>query len=141
MDRTMNTVDTVNYEDVAEGVRRFCAERLHELEKSLRPLVDGSFGEVVPGHLAGYLSAIRQLGKLYQVEKPPRSLENMIPMVKVQEILAGIRAEHERELAAAVAAAEARVRMELAAGNTVTIQAAKATVSSRLLELEGRMPG
>jgi hypothetical protein len=136
---SMDTVDTVNYDDVAEGVRRFCAERLYELEKTLRPLVDGSFGEVVPGHLNGYLSAVRQLGRLYQVEKPPRALQDLVPMDKVQEIIAGIRAEHERVLTIAVAEAEARVRKELASGQQLSVQAAKATVETKLLELESRV--
>jgi len=134
----MSTIDTVNYDDIAEGVRHFCAERLYELEKTLRPLVDGSFGEVVPGHLTGYLNTIRALGKLYQVEKPPRALQDLVPMDKVQEILAGMRAEHERVLAVAVAEAEARVRMEVASGQQLSIQAAQSTVLSRLMELEAR---
>jgi len=131
-------VDTVNYDDIAEGVRHFIAERLYALEQGLRPLVDGSFGEVLPGHLAGYLSAVRQLGKLYQVEKPPRSLQNLIPMDKVQEILAGMAAEHEQAIRLAVAAAEARVRAELSSGQQLSIRAAKSTVLSKLHELESR---
>ena len=135
---SMNTVDTVNYDDVAEGVRRFCAERLYELEKSLRPLVDGSFGDVLPGHLTGYLNTIRQLGKLYQTERPPRALQDLVPMDKVQEILARMEAEHERVLTLAVAEAEARVRREITSGQQLSVQAAKATVETRLLELESR---
>jgi hypothetical protein len=134
----MDTVDKINYDDIAEGVRHFCAERLYELEKSLRPLVDGSFGDVVPGHLTGYLNTLRQLGKLYQVEAPPRALRDLVPMDKVQEIIAGIRAEHERVLAIAVAEAEARVRMELTSGQKLSVQAAKATVETKLLQLASR---
>lgn len=134
----MNTVDTVDYEQVAEGVRSFCAQRLYELEKGLRPMVDGTFGEVLPGHLAGYIATIRQLGKLYQVDKEPRALQNMVPMTKVQEILAGIREQHARELAEAVAVTEAKVRAELSSGTQLSIQAAKATVIDRLKVLEGR---
>lgn len=134
----MNTVDTVDYEQVAEGVRSFCAQRLYELEKGLRPMVDGTFGEVLPGHLAGYIATIRQLGKLYQVDKEPRALQNMVPMTKVQEILAGIREQHARELAEAVAVTEAKVRAELSSGTQLSIQAAKATVIDRLNILEGR---
>lgn len=131
-------VDKVNYDDVSEGVRRFCAERLHELEKSLRPLVDGGFGEVVPGHLAGYLATIRQLGKLYQVEKPPRDLENTIPIGKVQELVARMEAEHQQAMAVAVAAAEERMRRELSAGTQMSVAAASSAVLARLLELESR---
>lgn len=134
----MSTVDRLDYNDISESVRRFCAERLHELEKSLRPLVDGSFGEVVPGHLNGYLATIRQLGRLYQVERPPIDLANMVPMVKVQELLARMEAQRDADVAAAVAAAEERVRREISAGSQLSIQTAMDTVSTKLMELEKR---
>lgn len=134
----MNTMDHVNYDDVSEGVRRFCAERLYELEKSLRPLVDGTFGEVLPGHLAAYLSALRQLGALYQTTKAPRALQDLVPMAKVQEILAGMAERHALEVAAAVAAAEERVRHEISQGSKRSIEGAKTTVLTRLMDLEKR---
>lgn len=137
----MNRVDRVDYDDVAEGVRRFCAERLYELEKSLRPLADGTFGEVLPGHLAGYLALVKQLGALYQVHKPPRELQNTMPTSRVQEILARMEQRHELEVAAAVAQAEERVRAQIALGSSTTVNQAKQTVFSKLLELEGRSPG
>lgn len=134
----MMNIDRVDYDDVAEGVRRFCAERLYELEKSLRPLADGTFGEVLPGHLAGYLALIRQLGALYQTHKPPRDLQNTMPTARVQELFARMEQRHALEVAAAVAEAEARVRAELALGSSTTVTQAKATVFSKLLELESR---
>ena len=134
----MSRVDRVDYDDVAEGVRRFCAERLYELEKSLRPLADGTFGEVLPGHLAGYLALVRQLGALYQVHKAPRELQNTMPMARVQTILAGMEERHRLEVTAAVAAAEVRVRAELEQGSARSVEGAKATVFSKLLELEAR---
>lgn len=135
---SMLPVEPSNYVDISEKVRSFCAERYFALEKSLRPLVDGTFGEILPGHLAAYLAAVRQLGKLYQAEKPPVDLQQLVPMAKVAEVIAGIREEHARELAAAVAAAEERVRMEVSAGSKVTVQAAEEAVLTRLLELESR---
>lgn len=137
----MLRVDKVDYDDVAEGVRRFCAERLYELEKTLRPLVDNTFGEVLPGHLAGYLALIRQLGGLYQTHKPPRELQNTVPMTKVQELLARMEVAKELEIQAAVAAAEARVRSELESGSKRSVLQAQATVSAKLLELEARSSG
>lgn len=138
----MVRMDPVNYDEVSEGVRRFCAERYYELERSLRPLVDGSFGEVLPGHLAAYLAAMRQLGKLYQVEKPPRSLEDTIPTAKVQELLARMEHEHQRALEQAVQETEDRVRRELESGSKLAIERGKETVITRLRELESRVsPG
>lgn len=127
-----------DYGAVAESVRRFATERLYELEKGLRPLVDGSFAEILPGHLNGYLGVIKELGRLYQLSSPPRSLQDLVPMTKVQEILAGMEARHARELAAAVEMAEVRIRAELSSGQKLTVQAAQATVLTRLLELESR---
>lgn len=138
MDVMRNPSDSVDYDALSEGVRRFATERFYELEKGLRPLVDGSFGEILPGHLNGYIAVLKELGRLYQLSKPPRELQNLVPMDKVQELIAGMRAEHARELAAAVSAAEVRARMEVAAGTEVTVRQATETVLTKLLELEGR---
>lgn len=138
MDVMRNPGDQVDYDALSEGVRRFATERLYELEKGLRPLVDGTFGEVLPGHLTAYLGLLRELGRLYQLSKPPRELQNLVPMDKVTELVAGIRAEHARELAAAVREAEERARIQVAEGTQVSIQQAQATVLTKLLELEGR---
>lgn len=137
----MNEVQQINYEDIAEGVRRFATERLYELERGLRPLVDGSFGEVLPGHLNAYLGLLRELGRIYQLSKPPRALQDLVPMDKVQELLAGMREQHARELAEAVALAETRARIEAASAAKLSIEAAKNTVSTRLMELEQRAGG
>lgn len=134
----MVRADPVDYDIIGDQVRKFCTERLFELEKNLRPLVDNTFGEVQPGHLAGYLAGIRQLGRLYQAEKPPRDLQNLVPMTKVQEVLARMGERHQAELERAVAEAEARVRMELSSGSRVSIQAAQAAIETKLLELERR---
>jgi hypothetical protein len=130
--------DPVDYDDISEGVRRFCAERFYELEKALRPFVDGTFGEILPGHLANYVATLRQLGALYQVTKPPRELQNLIPAAKVQEILAGMRQAHEAEIQAVTAAVEARVRGELAAGTQRSIESARTHVMDKLADLEKR---
>lgn len=129
---------TVEYGDVAEGVRRFCAERLYELERALRPLVDNSFGEVLPGHLAGYVAVIRSLTRLYQLDRAPRELEQTVPVAKVQQLLAGMAEQHARELQDAVEQAEARVRAELSQGTTLSIESAKSLVLGKLEELSSR---
>lgn len=138
MDVMRNSGDQVDYDALSESVRRFATERLYELEKGLRPLVDGTFGEVLPGHLTAYLGLLRELGRLYQLSKPPRELQNLVPMDKVQELIAGIRAAHALEMSAAVREAEERARMEVASGTQVSIQRAQATVLTKLRELESR---
>lgn len=134
----MIRAEPVDYDDIREQVRKFCAERYTELERTLRPLVDNTFGEVQPGHLAGYVATMRELGRLYQTSKPPRDLENLVPLTKVQEVLARMTEQHQAELEVAVAAAEQRVRMELSSGSRVSIQAAQAAIETKLLELERR---
>lgn len=134
----MQSMDQIDYGDIAEGVRRFAAERLYELEKTLRPLVDGSFGEVLPGHLNGYLALLKDLGRLYQLQQPPRYLQDMVPSSKVQEILAGMEERHRREIAEAERLVEMRVRAELSSGQQLSIEAARTQVMSRLSDLESR---
>lgn len=134
----MVRTEPMDHDGLSEQVRRFCAERYYELEKTLRPLVDNSFGEVLPGHLAGYIATLRELGRLYQTAKPPRDLQNLIPAAKVAEILAGIEARHLLELEAMRLETEERVRMETSAGASISIQAAQSTVLTKLLELEKR---
>lgn len=127
-----------DHDTVCESVRRFCTERLYELERALRPMVDNTFGEVAPGHLQGYLGVIKELGRMYQTAKPPRDAANLVPMDKVQQLLAGMREQHARELDEAVAATQARVLAEVASGRQLSVQAARAMVATRLLELEHR---
>lgn len=130
--------DPSDYEAVGNMVRSFCTERLYELERSLRPLVDGSFGEIIPGHVTGYLGVLKELARLYQAHKPPLDLQNLVPVDKVEQVLARMKEQHELALQEAVAAAEARVRMELERGDRLSIQSAKATVMTRLMDLEKR---
>lgn len=131
----------VDHDAISENVRRFCAERYQELERSLRPLVDGSFGEVIPGHLSGYLNLLRDLGRLYQVQARPAHLADMIPAAKVQMILAAQEATWAQRLDEAVTAAKESVRLELADGQQMSIRAAQAAVAGRLKELESRRNG
>lgn len=135
---TLTPMDPPDYDTIGNTVRHFCTERLYELERSLRPLVDGSFGEIIPGHLQGYLGVLKELAKLYQAHKPPRDLEELVPVNKVQQLLARMSEQHEQQLLEAVEAAEVRVRLELAQGERVGIEAAKSTVLEKLKMLEGK---
>lgn len=129
-----------SYDNVSENVRHFCAQRLYELERGLRPWVDGSFGEILPGHLSGYLGVIKELANLYEAHKRPRQDSEVIPAAKVALLLAEAEARMQAALEAAVEATEARVRRELEAGERVSIEAAKAAVLSRLSALAEKVP-
>lgn len=135
---TLTPIEQMDYDNIGNTVRHFCTERLYELERSLRPMVDGSFGDIAPGHVQGYLGVLKELARLYQAHKPPRDLANLVPMDKVQELLARMNEQHEQQLQEAVQAAEARVRRELEAGERVGIQAAKSAVLTKLKMLESK---
>lgn len=128
----------VDYADISNTVRHFCTQRLYELERSLRPWVDGSFGEINPGHLTGYLGALKELARLYQAHKPPAPPEDMVPVSQVQELV--VRMEEQQRLAVqqAVSETETRVRMEAQLGQIAGIEAAKASVLAKLHDLGTR---
>jgi len=135
---TLVSRETIDYDAISDTVRAFCADRLYDLERSLRPLVDGSFGEVLPGHLNGYLGVLRELAKLYEAHKRPRDAEALVPVGKVQQLLAAAEDAWSQRLEQAVQEAKDQVRMEIAGGQQLSIQAAKDTVSSKLTALSQR---
>lgn len=132
------SIEQVDYDGISDRVRAFCAERLYELERSLRPMVDGSFGEVLPGHVNVYLAGLRDLARLYQAQQRPVALAQMIPAAKVQMLLQAQEAAFEERLRIELVRVEERVRMEVQGGQKLSIQAAQSTVLSRLAELESR---
>ena len=137
-DMSMTPVDPVSFDDISNQVRAFCTERLYELERGLRPLVDGTFGEVVPGHVTGYLGVMRELGRLYQTHERPRGEDTHIPAAKVQALLAAQEQLWMQRMDEAVAAARASVLAELSTGRDLSIESAKSTVLARLDEFSKR---
>lgn len=129
-----------SYDNVTENVRRFCAERLYELERGLRPFVDGTFGDILPGHLSGYLGVVKELANLYEAHKRPRAEQDVVSASKVAALLAEAEARMQAAVQAAVAETEIRVRRELASGEKLSIETAKTTVLSRLSQLQEKMP-
>lgn len=133
--------NTEDYDNISDAVRRFCAERLYECEKALRPWIDGSFGDITPGHVNGYVSILRELGRLYQTHKPPRQDDSMLPKAQVEQMLAAAQLEAEARIEAAVLEAEQRVRVELAASSAKSIESAKTTALTKLQMLRERAQG
>lgn len=133
--------NTDNHDDISDAVRRFCAERLYELERSLRPWIDGSFGDINPGHVGGYVSVLRELGRLYQTHQPPRLDDSMLPRKQVEQMLQAAQLEAEARIEAAVREAEERVRMEIAASSAKSIESAKQTALTKLQMLQERAKG
>lgn len=126
-----------NYDDISNRVRLFCAERLYELERGLRPWIDGSFGEVSPAHVTVYLGTLRELGRLYEAQKRPR-MDEGVPMKQVEQMLEAARIDAEARTQAAVLEAETRVRLELEARTAKSIEAAKHAALTKLELLRER---
>lgn len=133
--------NTDNYDEISDVVRRFCAERFYELERSLRPWIDGSFGDITPGHVNGYVAVLRELGRLYEAQKRPRATDDMLPRAAVEQMLEAVRQEADARIEAAVVEAELRVRRELETAATKSIESAKNTALAKLLQLRERTHG
>lgn len=133
-----------DYDMMSATVRGFCTERLRDLEKALRPYVDGSFGEIERGHLSGYLSVLKELKSLWRAQhRPvPRDTEPMMPVAAVEKLMleAAQAAQAEREAAVAEAVAAAQARMvEAAAGQReLSVTVARQRVDERLRVLLSR---
>lgn len=127
-----------NYDEISDIVRKFCAERFYELERSLRPWIDGSFGDIQPGHVNGYVAVLRELARLYNSHKPPRPDDELLPRAAVEQMLAAAQLEAQQRMDEAVAAAELRVRLELESARALSIEAAKSTALAKLQELQTR---
>jgi hypothetical protein len=126
-----------NYDEISDIVRRFCTERLYELEKTLRPYIDGSFGEVSPPHTNSYIVLLRELARLYEAHKRPKQ-DDSIPTRQVEAMLEQLRQEADARMQAAVVEAEQRVRAELQAASTKSIESAKQAALTKLTELQNR---
>lgn len=134
---SMSDLVPLDYDTISDNVRRFCAERLYELERGLRPWIDGSFGDVSPPHVTAYVTTLRELGRLYEAHKRPRQ-DEAVPMKQVELMLQAVRDEAEARMQAAVVEAEARVRHELEASVSKSIESAKQTAMTKLLQLQTR---
>lgn len=110
---------------------------LQEFKELLRPYVDGSFGEVLPGHGQLWLKAQHEIGLLWNAHKPPHRPESKgVPVAKVQQLLSEQRerleGEFEVAVAAAVAAAQEAVRAELQQRERVSLERGRQQVLEQL---------
>lgn len=143
---------TQDYDKVSEQVRTFSATALSEMIAGLRPYVaealsdPGGVHDIEPSRLVAYTqllklqsSLIKDLGLLYRVQdRPMPDGEEQIPASAVARILEEQAAAHAAVLAAEVAAAEARVREELASTQRLSLEAAKAQVLGQVGRLAVR---
>lgn len=130
-----------NYDEISDIVRRFCAEQLYEAERSLRPWINGSFGDINPGHMSAYISILRELARLYNAHKPPRPDGQLLDAAEVAKMLETAQREAEARIQAAVLETEQRIRHELAAASAKSIESAKTAALTKLQELQERTRG
>lgn len=133
-------MDLVTYDDydrLSEQMRRYCAQKFMELEANLVSYVNGDFGDVQPAHVQAYVAVIKELGRLYNAQKPPRDPEAMLPASKVQQLLEAAEARTAAAVAEAIHATEQRLRQELALEQASSLELAKAQVQERLNQIRG----
>jgi len=94
-----------SHDEVSEDVRRFTASALRGFLDDLRPYVDGTADDVSPAHGQLFLAALKELGRLYQTHRPPRTPDG--ETFTAEEVA--------RRLELVVAETEARVRAEVVA--------------------------
>lgn len=128
----MDLITYDDYDKISEQVRRYCAQRYAQLADTLQPYVSGDMGDILPGHATAYITCLKELGRLYGAQKPPRDPEAMIPASKVQALLEAATARQDQAVAEAVAAAEARVRGELEARSSHNMELARMQVLEKL---------
>jgi hypothetical protein len=128
----MDLVTYDDYDKITERVRQYCAQKYVSMIESLTPYINGDMGDITPGHAAAYINLVKELGRLYGAQKPPRDPEAMIPASKVAALLAATEARQEQAIEQAVADAEARLRAELETRNAGAVQHARTQVLQRL---------
>lgn len=131
----MDLVKPDDYDTISNQVRHLCAQKLIALEERLAPFVSGDYGDINPGHAAAYISLIKELGRLYEAHKRPRDREDHIPASKVTAMLEAAQERAEQLAAQAAHEAEVRVRAELEADTTKSIESAKTNVLERLARI------
>lgn len=116
-----------SFDAVSSSVRQHCALKLGEVIDALTPYVDGSMGDIAAGHVAVYVSAVKELGRLYQVQSRPRDADTrqLVPVEQVELLVQAAVAE-------AVAATEERVRIEVAAAASASAVVAAAEARRRV---------
>lgn len=114
----MVSLNSQEYDQLSMGVRIYCAQQLRELLDRLRPYVDGSFGDISPGHAQVFVGAVRDLGRLYQVQRGPRE-DKGIPAGRVEKMIEqAVQEAVQRALADQRQALEASQRLELESART-----------------------
>lgn len=138
----------LNHDELSEAVRHYSASKLYELVEKLEPFVDETVALLQSGDVASaqmiiasnsvvrsYLTALKDLGKLYQVDREPASQEEMIPASQLPMM---IEAAVSKEVDIAVEAALAEHREDEARRKALRAADAKDLVAKALSRARSR---
>lgn len=128
----MDLVTYDDYDKISSEVRRYCAQKYVALEATLVSYVNGDMGDIQPGHVAAYVTLIKELGRLYRTQATPRDPEAMIPAAKVAALIEAQEAKTQAAVEAAVAETEVRIMRELQARAAGDVELARSQVLARL---------
>lgn len=139
---SMDLIRQDNYDTISDHVRRFCATQLMELAGNLKPYLTGDYGDIQPGHVTAYVTCIKELGRLYETHKRPRDTDAFVPAAQVAKMLEAAEARIQQAVQDAITETELRVRAELEASETKSLESSRSTVLSRLDQMRtGAAPG
>jgi hypothetical protein len=116
--------------EIRERVRRQLAWKLETLLDDLKPYVNGDTGEILPGHVNVFLTAVKLQAGLWQAMDAPEPEDGVLTPAKVQRMLEAARIE-----AAEHAIAQERARV--AESRLLELEGAQSKVRDKLAELRG----
>lgn len=129
----MEIIETQNHGVVREQVRSRLGWKLEKLLEDLTPYVNGDTGEILPGHVNVFLTAVKLQGQLWQAFDAPEPEDGVLTPAKVGRMLESARTE-------AAEAAVAQERARVAESRMLELGSAQSKVRDRLAELRGSVP-
>jgi hypothetical protein len=137
---------TAEYDHLSEQMRRFTATRLMETIEAIRPYVAAALSDpdaihdAEPGRIQAHValiklqqSMLRDIGLLYRVQDRPREdKEEVLPVAKVQELLAEAEVRMQEAVAAAALAAAAEAEVRVQQRQQLSLEAARESVVAKL---------
>jgi hypothetical protein len=121
-----------DYDNISNQVRHMIAQRYVALEAILRPYISGDYGDILPGHLNAYITLLKELGRLYEVQKRPRPDSGSIPIAQVEQMLQEAEARMQAAVETAVEATRQEQQRQLEEAKVLDLEAAKSQVIARL---------
>lgn len=113
---------------VREQVRKRLGWKLETLLEDLTPYVNGDMGEILPGHVNVFLTAVKLQAGLWQAMDAPEPEEAVLTPGKVSRMLEVARIEAAEH---AIAAERSRVALE----RTLALESAGSVIRGKLNEL------